>query len=157
MNVNSASYPPHAGQLIEQFRRLESDLGNHDYKLEDNARYGRVPSQGWNTWFAETAMQVQSARDGFAQLRPNEDRIIYELGKEVVDLGIQAGKTEMYQKRDIAFGRGWGDVLDSTINVVRDAMNALQRGGDNGYPGNPGNGGGYPGYPDTPGNGGYRP
>ncbi|MCW2961090.1 MAG: hypothetical protein JWM25_1230 [Thermoleophilia bacterium] len=150
MNVNSVSYPPNAGQLIEDFRRLESDLSNQDYKLEDNARYGRVPSQGWNTWFADKAMQIQNARDGFTQLRPNEDRIIYELGKEVVDMGIQAGKTEMYQKRDIAFGRGWGEVLDSTVNVVRDAINALHRGG---------NGGGYPGYPDAPGgdNGGYRP
>lgn len=147
--------PPVYGQaqtnrLIQTFNDLNLDLAKTDGQLERMQGQGTVPGAGWSDWFANTAENLQGARDAFMALRPGDDDLIARLGFEVRDLAESGGRIAVMRNQGSSFGTGWGGVLDSTIKAVRDASNELLTSPVPGYPDNGGPGDTMPPAPPVP-------
>jgi hypothetical protein len=135
------------GNLIQTFNDLNLDIAKTDGELERLQSQRTVPGAGWSEWFAHTAEGLQGARDAFMTVRPGDADLIARLGYEVRDLAESGGRVAIMRSQNSAFGAGWGEMLDSTIQTVRDASNALL---NSPVPGRPDHGGPTDPMPPAP-------
>lgn len=111
--------------LISRLNDLSIDLAKSDGQLEDAELRGNRVGSGWDDWMDSTSRDLLQVRDEFSVVRPDRRDIIDALGFEVRDIAASGGQLGANYRNNQTFGSGWGQLLDSTLETVRSATNAL--------------------------------
>jgi hypothetical protein len=126
-----------AASLRSQFTSLAVEMSRSDARLEDNQRENRHPTSGWDTTLRDYADRIDAARLQFAQVRPDVDGLVYELGSDSRDVAELAGKTYLMQRSGNSFASGWDTALDKSIADVQNAAELLDSPQPPTFPPNP--------------------
>ena len=115
---------PAIGALASEFSQIASDVSAGRGKLA--GMEGRqYPSDGWDTWFANTANRLANARDGLLHVAPQAQGLGEALKGDTLELSRDGGIMREMQTHRSTVGYGWGRSLDNVINDAQRAVTTL--------------------------------
>jgi hypothetical protein len=117
--------------LLAQALDMFVEVASVDSSLElfasqgDQGAYYTFPSKGFVENRAQAARRLLSLSNDVREQVPTARKVVKDLQDRALWMSAQAGAMGILKEKQIPFGKGWGEVFDSTLDVLSNAIDVI--------------------------------